>query len=193
LYGYARVGRGEREEWGSLSPAGREPRIEPHPRVGEVFDIRRFERPSDEGVASGCQLTGWFDFPNGGYRCSVENGVQRVEIKESAPTNGDAGIERHVEVASGEVYRLTARVRLMRATRGIKTRINLAARRADGSQIAEFNDRQDEVTDAPVERSADAHIPRGTDYLTLRVKLHSSQPGDFGEAEIHTMRCERLR
>lgn len=155
--------------------------------------MRRFDRPSAEGIAFGCQLTGWFDFPDGAYSCRVENGVQRIEIKAAATTKGDAGIERHVKAFPGEAYRLTARVRVVRKTRGIKTRINLAARRADGSQVAEFNDRQEDITATPVERAAEAIVPRGTVYLTARVKLHSSKPGDAGEAEVHSMRLERTR
>jgi hypothetical protein len=171
----------------------RDPRIEPHPNVGIVFDMRKFDRPSTEGIAAGCQLTGWFDFPHGGYRCWVEDGLQKVEISRTAPTKGDAGIERHVKALPGELYRLTSRVRVVRKSRGFKARVNLAARRVDGSQVAEFNGRQEEVTERAVERVAEAVIPRGVAYLSARIKFHTSKPGESGEGEVHSMMLERLK
>jgi hypothetical protein len=171
----------------------RDPNIEPHAGVGTVYEMRRFDRPSTEGIAAGCQLTGWFDFPQGGYRCWVEGGLQKVEISPAAPTKGDAGIERHVRVLPGERYRLTSRVRVVKRSRGFKARVNLAARRVDGSQVAEFNGRQEEVTEHAVERVAEAVIPRGTAYLSARIKFHTSKPGESGEGEVHSMKLERLK
>jgi hypothetical protein len=154
--------------------------------------MRRFDRPSKDGVAKGCQLTGWWDFPKGGFTCSVENGLQRVRIDPSAPTNGDAGIERHIAVTPGDVYRLTSRLRVVQKTGKFKGRVNLSARRPDGSQVKEFNDAQEDVTQTVVERTAVAVVPAGATFLSARVKFHTSSPGDSGEGEIASMSLERL-
>lgn len=167
------------------------PHIESRPELGVVFDTGRFGSPSD-GVAEGFEVTGWWDFPQGGFRCWVEDGMQLVEIEEGAATNGDAGIQRNFGAAPGDVYRLTATVRVVRKTGRFKARINISARAPKGRQIAEFNDRVRRATDAPVERSVEAVIPEGTAYVSVRVKFHTSQPGESGAGEIHAMRLERL-
>lgn len=170
-----------------------EPKIAKRPDVGVVFDVRRFDRPGGDGVAEGFEPTGPWDFPDGGYDHFVERGVQKVRIHPAAPTNGDAGIERHFEVSPGDVFRLTARLRVARKNGAFKGRVNLSARRADGSQIEEFNDAQEEVTDTPMERTAIAVVPREAHTLTARVKFHTAAPGDAGEGEIYSVRLERLR
>jgi hypothetical protein len=165
---------------------------EKRPRRGPVFTMRRFGKPSAEGVAYGCQLTGYWDFPTGGFRCWIERGVQKVAILKEAAHNGDAGIERHFWVTPGDAYRLTASVRVAEKTGAFKARINLSARRADHSQVAEFNDRQTKVTAEPVERTIEATIPVGATYLSARVKFHTDEPGESGVGEIHTMKLERI-
>jgi hypothetical protein len=167
--------------------------IEAHPAIGPVFEATRFEKLTAPGVASGYQEIGWKDFPEGGYDLFLTEGIQRVKILETAPTNGDAGIARHFEASPGEVYRLTARVRIIEKTGKFKARINMAARKAAGGQLKEFNNRQEEVTDEPVERSVEGRMPPGTEQLTVRVKFNTPQPGDSGEGEIHEVRLERLR
>jgi hypothetical protein len=172
----------------------REPRtIEGHPPIGLVFESTRFEEPTEVGVAKEFQEIGWRDFPEGGYDLSVTHGIQRVKILETAPTNGDAGIARHFEASPGEVYRLTARVRITEQTGQFKARINIAARKARGRQLEEFNNRLEEITDEPVERSVEATMPSGSEQFTARVKFHTSEPGDSGEGEIHAVMLERLR
>ncbi|HYP24790.1 MAG TPA: hypothetical protein VEV43_14575 [Actinomycetota bacterium] len=170
-----------------------DPKIEKRPDVGVVFDVQRFERPGGDGVASGFQPTGPWDFPDGGYDHFVEHGVQKVRIRPAAPTNGDVGIERHFEVSPGDVYRLTARVRVARKDGAFKGRVNLSAREENGAQVEEFNGAQEEQTDTPMERTALAVVPKEARVLTARVKFHSSAPGDAGEGEIHSVRLERLR
>jgi hypothetical protein len=171
-----------------------DPKIEKRPELGVVFDVRRFDRPSAEGVARGFQLIGWWDFPRGGSRCWVDRGLQKVRIDPDAPTNGDAGIERHIAVSPGDVYRLTARLRVARKTGKFKGRVNLAARRHEGGeQVAEFNESQEEVTEAPVERIAEAVIPAGAEFLSVRVKFHTAAPGEAGNGEIYALRLERVK
>lgn len=174
-------------------PGGVEPRVEEHSGLGLVWAARRFDNPAHNGVAEGFQLAGWWDFPHGGFKCWVEDGVQKVKIQDDAPTNGDAGIERHLKVTPGEVYRLTARVRVVQKKGDFKARVNLSARRSDNTQVAEANEKQVDETEHPVERIAEARIPHGADFLSARVKFHSSDPGDSGEGEIHEMKLERIR
>ena len=170
-----------------------EPKIESRPDVGVVFDVRRFGQEGRDGVAEGFQPTGPFDFPDGGFEHTCEQGVQKVRIRANAPTNGDAGIERHFAVSPGDVYRLTSRLRIADETGSFKGRVNLSARSANGAQVEEFNDAQDEVTDTPMERTALAVVPPEASFLTARVKFHTSAPGDAGQGEIHALRLERLR
>lgn len=172
-------------------PRDPDPKIEKRPEIGTVFNAR-FTHPSAQGVARGFQLTGFHDFPEGGFSLSVEHGVQKVRIDPAALSNGDAGIERHFAVQPGDVFRLTSRVRVASKTGKFKARVNLSARRSDGSQVGEFNDSQEDVTNAVVERSREAVIPPGTAFLSARVKFHTSTPGETGEGEIHSMRLERI-
>ena len=170
-----------------------DPKIEKRPDVGVVLDVTRFERPGSDGVAAGFQPTGAWDFPDGGYEHDVERGVQKVRIRPGARTSGDAGIERHFEVSPGDVYRLTARLRIARKDGAFEGRVTLSARREDESKVDEFNGAQEEVTDTPMERTAVAVVPPETHFLTARVKFRSAAPGDAGEGEIHSVRLERLR
>ena len=170
-----------------------EPKIEPRPDLGVVFDVRRFERPGRDGVSEGFQPTGPWDFPQGGYEHSIEHGNQKVRIKPGAPTNGDAGLERHFAVTPGDVYRLSARLRVTHRTGAFKGRVNLSARGDTGKQIEEFNDTQEDVTDTPLERTAIGVVPPETSFLTVRVKFHTAAPGDAGEGEIYAMRLERIK
>lgn len=170
-----------------------DPKIERRPDVGTVFNVTRFARPSAEGVAAGFQLTGYWDLPDGGFSLWTEGGVQKVKVAASATQNGDVGIERHFAAAPGDVFRLTSWVRVANKTGKFKARVNISARRRrDGKQVAEFNDSQQDVTNAMVERCALAIVPQGTDFLSVRVKFHTSAPGESGEGEIHSMRLERL-
>lgn len=157
--------------------------------------MKRFGKPSKDSVAARCQLTGYWDFPKGGFRCWVEKGIQKVEIHEDAKSNGDAGIERHIAVKPGDIYHLTARVRVARKTGKFKARVNMAARRLGTGmpQVKEFNDAQRSVTDEPVERVAKAVIPAGAQFLSVRVKFHTSKPGEAGIGEIHSMKLERIK
>lgn len=173
--------------------AAPDPQIEKRPEPGVVFEHRRFDHAGGDGVAKGFQPTGAWDFPEGGFEHHCEHGLQKVRIRPGAPTNGDAGIERHFAVSPGDVYRLTARVRVAHETGAFKGRVNLSARFDNGKQIEEFNDAQDAVTDTPMERVAVALVPPGTAFLTARVKFHTAAPGDGGEGEIHSMTLERLR
>jgi hypothetical protein len=175
-------------------PRDPDPRIENRPDIGTVFNATRFRRPSAEGVAAGFQLTGFWDFPDGGFSLRTERGVQKVRIEPHATTNGDVGIERHFAARPGDVFRLTARVRVASKTGKFKARVNLSARRRDDhlSQVQEFNDSQDDVTRAAVERSTEAVMPPGTEFLSVRTKFHTSTPGETGEGEIHSMRLERI-
>ena len=169
-----------------------DPKIEPRPEIGPVFHARRFDRPKVDGVARGYQLTGWYDFPDGGFQLWAENGAQKVRIDAGAATNGDAGIERHFAVTPGDVYRLTARLRVVAKTGKFKGRVNLSARRTDGSQVKEFNAAQDDVTETAVERAVEAVVPAGATFLSARVKFHTSAPGESGEGEIVAMTLERI-
>ncbi|HEX2057861.1 MAG TPA: hypothetical protein VHI71_05780 [Actinomycetota bacterium] len=170
-----------------------DPNIERRPAVGTAFDVNRFARPSADGVAAGFQLTGWWDFPRGGFELSVDRGIQKVRIKPEAEDNGDVGIERHFTVQPGDAFRLTARLRVASKTGKFKGRVNLAARRHEGGkQVKEFNDSQEDVTDTAVERIAQGVMPTGSEFLSVRVKFHTSAPGESGEGEIHSMRLERL-
>lgn len=175
-------------------PGDPHPRIENRPGIGTVFNVTRFREPSAEGVAEGFQRTGYWDFPEGGFSLAVERGVQKVRIEPTATSNGDVGIERHFAVRPGDVYRLTSRLRVAGKTGKFKGRVNLSARRRDAklSQVKEFNDSQEEITNAVVERSTEAVIPEGTDFVSVRVKFHTSEPGESGEGEIHSMRLERI-
>jgi hypothetical protein len=171
-----------------------DPKIQPRPGLGTVFNVQRFARPSDDGVAAGFQLTGWWDFPDGGFSLRTEHGVQKVRIEPEATSNGDVGIERHYAARPGDVFRLTARLRLASKTGRFKGRVNLAARRRDEtmSQVREFNDSQEDVTAAVVERRVEATMPPGTDFVSVRVKFHTAAPGETGEGEIHSMTLERI-
>ncbi|MDP9069258.1 MAG: hypothetical protein M3N53_13060 [Actinomycetota bacterium] len=62
--------------------------------------MKRFDECDDEAVAKGCQLTGWWDFPGGGYKHWINKGRQRIRIEKTAKENGDARIERHIDVAA---------------------------------------------------------------------------------------------
>lgn len=169
-----------------------DPKIEPRPPLGTVFVVDRFERPSSAGIGRGFQPAGWFDFPNGGFECWVEKGIQNVRIDRRARTNGDAGIERHFAVKPGDVYRLTAWLRVASKTGKFKGRVNLSARRGDGSQVAEFNAAQEVVTETAVERSVEARMPAGAEFLSARVKFHTSSPGESGKGEIVAVTLERI-
>lgn len=171
----------------------RNPRIEPHPDVGVVFNMRRFDECDEEGVAEGCQLTGWWDFPHGGYKHWLNKGRQRVRIGKTARENGDAGIERHFRVAEGEVYRFTSKLRLIEKTGKAKFRLNMSARKSDAKQIVEFNSQQKSTTAEPVLLAVEAEMPPQVRFLSVRAKLHTSEPGEFCEGEIYSMKLERLR
>ncbi len=158
-----------------------------------LFDKQHFDRPGKDGVADGCELTGLMDFPAGGYEHWVEGGCQMVRIKESAKTNGDAGIQTSTAARPGEVYRLSAKVRLTHKTGRSKFRLNLSARRSDGTQITEFNEKQLTVTDDPVLLEVKATMPPGTSLLTARAKLHTSEPGEACEGRIHSFKLERAK
>ncbi|MDQ4142146.1 MAG: endonuclease/exonuclease/phosphatase family protein, partial [Actinomycetota bacterium] len=68
----------------------------------------------------------------------------------------------------------------------------LSARRRDGSQVAEFNAAQRDVTATRIEHVVEAVVPRGTTFLSARVKFHTSTPGESGEGEIERMELRRL-
>lgn len=158
-----------------------------------VFYMHRFDTPDEGGVAKGCELTGWNDFPAGGYEHRDEDGIQHVRIDAAAKTNGDAGIQRNIKANPGDEYRFTAKVRLKNKTGKAKFRLNIAARRSDHSQIKEFNDSTDEVKAEVQKLSLQALMPAGTSYLSARAKLHTSAPGETAEGEILSMRLERLK
>jgi hypothetical protein len=176
-----------------MTTPSRDPKIEPHPSVGLVFEMKRFDESDKDGVALGCQITGPQDFPSGGYKHWLENGRQKVRIEKSATSNGDAGICRHFSVRPGEEYRLTAKVQLLAKSGQAKARVNMAAQRKDNSQVKEFNANPLEVI-APKAaiRTARALIPDGTQSLSVRVKFHTDKPGEFCEGEIYSMKLERL-
>ena len=160
--------------------------------------MRRFDECDEQGVAVGCQLTGWWDFPGGGYKHWLEGGKQRVRIDKTAvpkaKRGGDAGIERSIRVKPGEVYRLTAKARLLEAKGDVKVRGNLSARKATGGQIREFNAQPiEESAEKPSKLEVEAEMPPGTDHLTVRIKVHTSKKGDVCEAEIAAMKLERIR
>lgn len=173
----------------------REPsKIEAHPKVGVVFLSEKFDKPNAKGCAQGCEEIGWKAFPRGGYKLSVDKGVQSVRIHQTARDKGDVGVARHFVVQPGEVYQLTARVRIKTKTGTFKARVNMAAREAEGPQIKEFNaEPQEETSDAPVERIVRATIPVGASQLTVRVKFHTSEAGESGQGEIYAMKLERIK
>lgn len=173
--------------------ASRDARIEKHPDIGVVFNMKRFDEGDAEGVAKGCQLTGWWDFPSGGYKHWIHKGRQRIRIERTAIENGDAGIERHIDVFPGEVYRLSANLHLIEKSGKAKFRLNMSARRGDNSQIVEFNDQQKSTTAEPVLLTVEASMPPGTSFLSVRAKLHTSDPGEFCEGEIHSFKLERVK
>lgn len=175
-----------------MTPASPEPRIEKRRGVGVVFHMRRFDDPEERGIARRCELTGWNDFPDGGYEHWVEDGVQKIRIHPSAVTNGDAGIQRNFRTNPGDRYRLTAKVRLLNKTGNAKFRLNLAARRSDHTQIEEFNDSTEKAQPHVQELTLEGVMPPGTWYLTARVKLHTSEPGQSCEGAIHSIKLERL-
>jgi hypothetical protein len=155
--------------------------------------MTKFTDPNSRGCARGCEEVGWQDFPEGGYKLQVEKGIQRVKIYARAKSKGDVGIARHFEVLPGEVYRLTACVRIRRMSVAFKARINMAARKREGPQLEEFNERVEEITPEPVERAVRAKIPPGTEQLSVRVKFHTDEVGEWGDGEIYAMKLERLR
>jgi len=168
--------------------------IEPHPRVGVVFDVKRFEKPDARGCAHGCDEVGWQDFGGVGYKLNVREEVQVVRIHQNAQKNGDAGIQRHFEARADEVYRLTAVVRIKRQKGPFKCRVNISPRKLNGPQTGtEGNRSQEETTDNPVKVVCEQKMHSGTEQVTVRVKFHTFDPGEGGEGEIYSWKLERLR
>lgn len=177
-------------------PNPRQPgEILPHPNIGVVFHVTKFEKPNERGVAHGFEETGWKDFLEGDYKLIVAKGIQNVKIHENAKENGDAGVARHIEARPGEEYKMTARVRVKKKKGGFKARLNMAARKREGPQVGdrEFNTSVEEETDKVVEQSVKGVMPPETEQLTVRVKFHTFKPGEAGEGEIHSVKLERLR
>ena len=171
-----------------------EGKLEPHPDVGMVFNITKFEKPDQHGCDERCAEIGWKDFLDGDYELHVANGVQHVKIHQHARKNGDAGIARHFEAHPGEVYRLTAVVRIKSQKGEFKCRVNLAPRRLWAEQTGkEGNRSQEEPTRDPVKRDCTQEMHPETQMVTARVKFHTFHPGEAGEGEIYSMKLERLK
>ena len=175
-------------------PSPDPPILEPHPRVGVVFNMDGFARPNKRGCAEHCGEIGWEDFEEGDYKLHVTKGVQLVKIQKGVKRNGDAGIGRHFQAHPGEIYRLTAVVRLKRKHGdGVKFRVNISPRELWGPQTGEEGNRSlADVTDKPVTVTCVQEMHPGTEQVTVRVKLHTD-PGEAGDGEIHSWKLERLR
>ncbi len=166
--------------------------VEPHPSVGVVFDVKRFEKPSSGGCARGWLTAGWDHFPFGDFSLDVGLGVQRIEIDAKAAAAGEAGIEKHLAAEPSEAYRLGVRLRIREKCGDFGVRVGLVARNEDGSELEKFSESCVEISAESIELWVEAVVPSGTALISPEIKVQTSAPGEAGSAEIYSTRLERL-
>jgi hypothetical protein len=124
----------------------------------------------------------------------VADGLQECEITPRATTTGDAGILKTFAASENQEFSASARARITGVSGEFKARLTIAAKRADGSQLKEWNDRITDASQDFAEMKIDsAAMPQGTELVSVKFRAHSSQAGSSGIAQVAELHFERLR